>query len=164
LESIFNYKRAIEKKWRDADENGEDRMSKKNVAAGRKSVPAVRKREQVPDFSSHEQTARDLAAMTDFKEIKAIRDKAEGFKVYATAAKDPKWVDKAIRIYYSAKDNMGRVIKEMRGRKELVDAKGASGKATAKAKNSLSPEDRLKTWADLESLTARNMVRMSQVL
>jgi hypothetical protein len=125
-------------------------MSKTNVGARRKSVPAVRKREQsVPNFSSREQTARDLAAMTDFAEIKAIRDKAEGFKVYATAAKDPKWVDKAVRIYYAAKDNMGRVIKEMRARKELVDAKGASGKATAKAKNSLSPEDRLKTWADL---------------
>jgi DNA methylase len=126
-------------------------MSKKTVAARRKSVPAAPKREQVPDLSSWgDEMSRELAEMTDFKKIKAIRDKAEGFKMYATAAKDPKYVEKAIRIYYVAKDNMGRVIKEMRKRKELVDAKGASGKATAKAKNSLSPEDRVKTWADLE--------------
>jgi hypothetical protein len=91
-----------------------------------KPAKAVAVRDQgVPDFAS---VAREMALSTSPRKIKAIHDQAIGMEEYAKRARKKDLLEYAVLVRYEACRNLGRLIREMQKRGELIDASGGRPK------------------------------------
>jgi hypothetical protein len=91
---------------------------------------------------SYDDACRTLALLTDVFALKNIHNQALGIEQYAVAAKDPTLLADAVRIRFEAWRNIGRVIREMQERGELIASKGGRPKNP-------SGGERVKTISDL---------------
>lgn len=71
--------------------------------------------------------------MVDIAEPKEIANKAAAIESYAKLTKDPEMLKQAVLIRYEAWRNIGRIIREMRKRGELVDSSGGRKPKTVTA-------------------------------
>ncbi len=86
-----------------------------------KNSLAVLRSKKLPTYDD---ACKFLAAMVDIAPVKEIKDQAEGIKEYAIAAKDAALLEQAIRIRYEAWRTIGRIIRDMQKRGELISSKG----------------------------------------
>ncbi len=86
-----------------------------------KNSLAVLRSKKLPTYDD---ACKFLAAMVDIAPVKEIKDQADGIKEYAIAAKDAALLEQAIRIRYEAWRTIGRIIRDMQKRGELLPSKG----------------------------------------
>lgn len=88
------------------------------------NIPIKRKRE----LPSYDDACRMLAAMTEIGPVKEIAKQADGIEEYARVSKDGALLEQAIRIRFAATKAIGRIIREMQKRGELIGPTGGRPK------------------------------------